>query len=241
MSTVKKQQQPKMSKRKKDIAEKVGDKNLLRTIDDALGLLQKCAEGSKFDQTVEVAIMLGIDAKKSDQAVRGAVTLPKGLGKSVKVWVFAQGDNAKAATEAGADMVGFDDLAKVIKGGDIGADVIVATPDAMRVVGQLGQILGPRGLMPNPKVGTVTTDVAKAVSNAKAGQVRYRIDKAGIIHAGIGKISFDVDALKQNLSSLMEDLKKNKPSASKGVYFKKVVVSTTMGPGLLLDRTTLID
>ncbi len=182
---------------------------------------------------------LGVDPRKSDQVVRGSTVLPNGTGKTVRVAVFAQGENAEKASEAGADIVGFEDLAAEIKKGVMNFDVVIATPDAMRVVGQLGQILGPRGLMPNPKVGTVTADVATAVKNAKAGQVRYRTDKAGIIHCPIGKASFDIDSLKQNLSALIADLNKAKPSSTKGIYFKRVTVSSTMGPGITVDQSTL--
>jgi len=205
----------KLSKRKKLFKEKV-DPVKFYPIEEALGLLKELAN-TKFNQTVEVAINLGVDARKSDQAVRSATVLPNGTGKTTRVAVFAQGDNAAKATAAGADVVGFDDLAEQIKGGDLGFDVVIATPDAMRVVGRLGTILGPRGLMPNPKVGTVTMDVETAVKNAKAGQVRFRTDKGGIIHAGIGKIDFDVDKLKENLNALMADLLKAKPSSAKSL------------------------
>ena len=201
-------------------------------------MLKKCAT-AKFDESVEVAVNLGIDSKKSDQVVRGSTVLPRGTGKTVRVAVFAQGKNADAAKEAGADIVGFDELAATIKGGQIDFDRVIATPDAMRVVGQLGQILGPRGLMPNPKTGTVTTDVAAAVKAVKGGQVQYRADKAGIVHCAIGKVSFDAAALKENFDALMSDLRKAKPATSKGVYFKKVTVSTTMGPGVVVDRAEL--
>jgi len=227
----------KLSKRKKLFKEKV-DPVKFYPIEEALGLLKELAN-TKFNQTVEVAINLGVDARKSDQAVRSATVLPNGTGKTTRVAVFAQGDNAAKATAAGADVVGFDDLAEQIKGGDLGFDVVIATPDAMRVVGRLGTILGPRGLMPNPKVGTVTMDVETAVKNAKAGQVRFRTDKGGIIHAGIGKIDFDVDKLKENLNALMADLLKAKPSSAKGVYFKKVSISSTMGPGISIDQSSL--
>lgn len=190
----------------------------------------------KFVEAVDVAVILGVDPRKSDQAVRGATVLPNGTGKSVRVAVFAQGANADAAKDAGADIVGMDDLAAQVKAGELNFDVVIATPDAMRVVGQLGQILGPRGLMPNPKVGTVTADVVTAVKNAKAGQVRYRTDKKGIIHCTLGKVSFEPAALKENLEALLADLKKAKPSTSKGVYLRKITVSSTMGPGLTLDQ-----
>ena len=209
-------------------------------LDQAIALVKECAK-AKFDETVDVSINLGIDVKKSEQSVRGATVLPHGTGKTVRVAVFAQGDLAKAATAAGADIVGFDDLAETVKKGEMNFDVVIAAPDAMRLVGQLGQVLGPRGLMPNPKVGTVTNDVAGAVKNAKAGQVRYRTDKAGIVHCSIGKSSFAVDALKQNLNVLLADVRKNKPSTAKGIYIKKVAISSTMGPGLIIDQTTLED
>jgi len=193
----------------------------------------------KFMESVDVSINLGVDPRKSDQAVRGSTILPNGTGKTVRVAVFAQGANADAATEAGADVVGFDDLVESIKGGNMDFDVVIATPDAMRVVGKLGQILGPRGLMPNPKVGTVTADVASAVKNAKAGQVRYRTDKGGIIHCSIGKTDFEPAALKENLEALIADLNKAKPAAAKGVFMKKVTVSSTMGPGIPVDQASL--
>jgi len=205
---------------------------------EALDLVKKGAT-AKFDESVDVAVNLGIDAKKSDQAVRGSVVLPSGTGKKVRVAVFAQGDKAAAAKAAGAELVGMEDLAEVIKSGKIEFDVAIASPDAMRVVGQLGQILGPRGLMPNPKVGTVTPDVAGAVKNAKAGQVQYRADKAGIVQCTIGRASFSADQLKDNLSALVDALNKAKPAASKGVYLKKVSVSSTMGPGVRIDVTSL--
>lgn len=207
-------------------------------IDDALSLL-KSSSKVKFKESVEVAIRLGVDPRKSDQNVRGSTVLPNGTGKTVRVAVFAQSDNADKAREAGADVVGMDDLHDQIKEGDLNFDVVIATPDAMRVVGKLGQLLGPRGLMPNPKVGTVTTDVETAVKNAKAGQVRYRTDKAGIIHTTIGKVDFELDALKGNLHALLSDLVKLKPASSKGTFLQKVAVSTTMGPGLQVDRATL--
>ena len=208
------------------------------SIEDALGLLKEFSK-VKFSESVDVSVNLGVDPKKSDQVVRGASVLPNGTGKTVRVAVFAQGENADKAKEAGADIVGFDDLATQIKGGDLNFDVVIATPDAMRVVGQLGQILGPRGLMPNPKVGTVTPDVVTAVNNAKAGQVRYRTDKAGIIHCSIGTADFEVSALQQNLESLLVALQKAKPSSAKGIYMKKVSVSTTMGPGIIVDQASL--
>ena len=207
-------------------------------LDDALMLLKGTAS-AKFDESVDVAINLGIDAKKSDQNVRGSAVLPRGTGKTVRVAVFAEGAAAEAAKKAGADIVGFQDLADQIKAGNINFDVVIAAPDAMRVVGQLGQILGPRGLMPNPKVGTVTPNVAKAVENAKAGQVQFRTDKAGILHCPIGKASFGADALKENLTALLAAVNKAKPSTAKGVYLKKLTLSTTMGPGVRVDTTTL--
>ncbi|MCF6338573.1 MAG: 50S ribosomal protein L1 [Gammaproteobacteria bacterium] len=227
----------KLSKRAKAISEKLEvGKNY--AIDDALALL-KDLPSAKFAESVDVSINLGVDARKSDQAVRSATVLPNGTGKTVRVAVFTQGANADAAKEAGADIVGMDDLAAEVKKGNMDFDVVIASPDAMRVVGQLGQILGPRGLMPNPKVGTVTPDVVTAVKNAKAGQVRYRIDKAGIIHCPIGKLSFEVPALRENLEALLADLLKAKPSSAKGVYMKKVTVSSTMGPGIVVDKSSL--
>jgi len=210
----------------------------LYSIEEAVGLLSELPP-AKFKESIDVAINLGVDPKKSDQVVRGATTLPAGTGKTVRVAVFAQGANAEAAKAAGADIVGFDDLAESIQGGNLDFDVVIATPDAMRVVGKLGTVLGPRGLMPNPKVGTVTPDVATAVKNAKAGQVRYRVDKAGIIHAGIGQIGFTADAIKQNIEALVADLKKAKPATSKGVYLQKITLSSTMGPGLSIDLATI--
>ncbi len=207
-------------------------------IADALKLLKDSAT-TKFDESVEVAVNLGVDPRKSDQAVRGSTVLPRGTGKTVKVAVFAQGDQADEAKNAGADYVGFEDLLEQIKAGLMDFSVVIATPDAMPVVSKLGKILGPRGLMPNPKVGTVTKDVKQAVDNAKAGQVRYRTDKNGIIHCAIGKTSFVVDSLKENLEALLSDLIKAKPSATKGVYMKKVSLSTTMGPGIAIDQSTL--
>ncbi len=227
----------KLSKRRRAINEKL-EPGKLYAVEDALSLL-KDLSAIKFTETVDVAINLGIDPRKSDQVVRGATTLPNGSGKSVRVCVFAQGDAAEAATAAGAEMVGMDELAAEIKGGNLNFDVVIAAPDAMRVVGMLGKILGPRGLMPNPKTGTVTPDVATAVKNAKAGQVRFRADKNGIIHGGIGTLSFDVSALKGNLEALMADLVKAKPASAKGVYMKKITLSSTMGPGLAIDRATL--
>ncbi len=223
-----------MSKRKKAYREKV-DSQKQYEIDEALGLVKELAS-AKFPESVDVSVNLGVDPRKSDQVVRGSTVLPNGTGKTVRVAVFAQGENAEKATAAGADIVGFEDLAESVKGGDLNFDVVIATPDAMRVVGQLGQILGPRGLMPNPKVGTVTADVEVAVKNAKAGQVRYRTDKAGIIHCPIGRADFEVNALKENLDALLVDLKKAKPAAAKGQYVRKLTVSSTMGPGVAVDR-----
>src|ERR1700733_2009952 len=207
-------------------------------VDEALKLVKELAN-AKFVEGVDAAVNLGIDASKSDQQVRGSTVMPNGIGKSVRVAVFTSGKNQDAARAAGADIVGLEDLAAKVKAGEIDFDVVVASPDAMRVVGQLGQILGPRGLMPNPKVGTVTPDVATAVKNAKAGQVRYRVDKAGIVHCTIGKASFEVDALKANLIALIADLQKAKPPTSKGVYLKKVTLSSTMGPGVTIDHGSL--
>jgi large subunit ribosomal protein L1 len=207
-------------------------------IDEALSILQGTSK-VKFTESVDVAIRLGVDSRKSDQGVRGSTVLPNGTGKQVRVAVFAQSENAEKATAAGADVVGMDDLHDQIKGGDLAFDVVIATPDAMRVVGKLGQVLGPRGLMPNPKVGTVTMDVETAVKNAKAGQVRYRTDKAGIIHSTIGKVSFESDALKGNLDALLKDLVKLKPASAKGIYLQKIALSTTMGPGVQVDRASL--
>jgi large subunit ribosomal protein L1 len=210
----------------------------LYPIDDALKIVKECAT-AKFDESIDVAVQLGIDAKKSDQVVRGAVVLPNGTGKTKRVAVFAQGAKADEAKAAGADIVGMDDLAAEVKAGNLNFDVVIASPDAMRVVGQLGQILGPRGLMPNPKVGTVTPDVATAVKNAKAGQVQFRVDKGGIIHATVGRRSFDEDKLKGNLQALLDALNKSKPASSKGVYLRKVAVSSTMGVGVRVDLATL--
>lgn len=207
-------------------------------IDEALSLVKSCAS-AKFDESIDVAVQLGIDAKKSDQVVRGSVVLPAGTGKSVRVAVFAQGDKAEAAKAAGADVVGMEDLAEQVKAGNLNFDVVIASPDTMRIVGTLGQILGPRGLMPNPKVGTVTPDVAQAVKNAKAGQVQFRVDKAGIIHATIGRRSFEDTALKSNLSALLDALVKAKPATSKGVYLRKIAVSSTMGVGVRVEQTSL--
>ncbi len=208
------------------------------SVDEAFALLKELST-VKFTEAVDVAVNLGVDPRKSDQVVRGATVLPRGTGKTVRVAVFTQGPNAEAAKAAGADVVGMEDLAERVKAGELNFDVVIASPDAMRVVGQLGQILGPRGLMPNPKVGTVTPDVAGAVRNAKAGQVRYRTDKAGIIHCTIGKVNFDVEALKENLHALLTDLQKAKPAAAKGVYMKRITVSSTMGPGISIDQSSL--
>lgn len=227
----------KLSKRAKAIAEKL-EPGKLYPVEEALGLLKELP-AAKFVESIDVSVNLGVDPRKSDQVVRSATVLPNGTGKTVRVAVFTQGANADAAKEAGADIVGMDDLADEVKKGNMDFDVVIASPDAMRVVGQLGQILGPRGLMPNPKVGTVTPDVAAAVKNAKAGQVRYRTDKAGIIHCSIGKVDFDVKALQENLQALLADLQKAKPSSAKGVYMKKVTVSTTMGPGVNVDQASL--
>ena len=227
----------KLSKKQKVMAEKIeSDKNY--AIEEAVSLITEFAS-TKFSESFDVSINLGIDPRKSDQVVRGSTTLPSGTGKTVKVAVFAQGENAEKAEAAGADVVGFDDLAETIQAGNLDFDVVIATPDAMRVVGKLGTILGPRGLMPNPKVGTVTPDVETAVKNAKAGQVRFRTDKNGIVHGGIGKIGFDGAAVKSNLEALLVDLKKAKPASAKGIYIKKVVLSSTMGPGLQIDQSSL--
>lgn len=229
----------KLTKRAKMLAEKVVPGKAY-SIEEAVALLTEVSK-VKFKESIDVAINLGIDPRKSDQAVRGATTLPNGTGKDVRVAVFTGGANADAAKEAGADMVGMEDLADHIKAGNLDFDVVIASPDAMRVVGQLGQVLGPRGLMPNPKTGTVTPDVATAVKNAKSGQVRYRADKNGIIHGAIGRVGFDSAAIKQNLEALLADLRKAKPASAKGVYLKKISVSTTMGPGLTVDQTSLDD
>ncbi|MGE6607997.1 50S ribosomal protein L1 [Halomonas sp. NPDC076908] len=226
----------KLSKRAKVIREKV-DTTKAYSIEEAVALLAELST-VKFKESVDIAINLGVDPRKSDQVVRGATVMPNGTGKDVRVAVFTQGANADAAKEAGADIVGMDDLAEQVKKGVMDFDVVIASPDAMRVVGQLGQILGPRGLMPNPKVGTVTPDVATAVKNAKAGQVRFRTDKNGIIHTTLGKVDFDAAAINGNLEALVADLKRLKPSASKGIYFKKMTMSTTMGPGLTIDHSS---
>ncbi len=223
----------KLTKRQKAIAAAV-EANKVYTLEEAVQVLNSLP-AAKFKESLDVAVNLGVDPRKSDQVVRGATTLPAGTGKTVRVAVFAQGAQAEAAKEAGADVVGFDDLAESIQGGNLDFDVVIAAPDAMRVVGKLGTILGPRGLMPNPKVGTVTPDVAGAVKNAKSGQARYRVDKAGIIHAAIGQVGFDAAAIRQNVETLVADLKKLKPATSKGVYIKKITLSSTMGPGLTVD------
>jgi len=227
----------KLSKRQKAINEKV-DAEKQYAAEEAFALLNELST-VKFKESIDVSVNLGVDPRKSDQVVRGSAILPAGSGKEVRVAVFTQGPNADAAKEAGADIVGMDDLAEEVKKGNMDFDVVIASPDAMRVVGQLGQILGPRGLMPNPKVGTVTPDVATAVQNAKSGQARFRTDKAGIVHASIGKAGFEPSALIQNLEALMNEIKKLKPSSAKGVYFKKVTVSSTMGPGLNIDQASL--
>lgn len=226
-----------LSKRKKAFKEKVNPQKAY-SLEEAVSLLKELAT-AKFNETVEVAVNLGVDAKKSDQAVRGATTLPHGTGSEVRVAVFTQGEAAEQAKAAGADFVGMEELAEEIKGGMMDFDVVIASPDAMRVVGQLGQVLGPRGLMPNPKTGTVTPDVVTAVNNAKAGQVRYRTDKNGIVHGGIGKIDFDVAAIRGNLEAVLADLKKAKPAAAKGIYLKKISLSTTMGPGITIDQASV--
>ena len=227
----------KLSKKQKAIAEKL-DTAKTYSVEEAVSLIAEFAS-PKFKESIDVSVNLGVDPRKSDQVVRGSTTLPAGTGKDVRVAVFAQGDNAEKAKAAGADIVGFDDLAESIQGGNLDVDVVIATPDAMRVVGKLGTVLGPRGLMPNPKVGTVTPDVESAVQNAKAGQVRFRTDKNGIIHGGIGKVGFEGEAIKSNLEALLADLKKAKPSSAKGVYIKKVVLSSTMGPGVQIDQSSL--
>ncbi|MEM5331848.1 50S ribosomal protein L1 [Paraburkholderia sp. JHI2823] len=226
-----------VSKRQKALAAKI-DRQKQYPIGDALSLVKECAT-AKFDESIDVAVQLGIDAKKSDQVVRGSVVLPAGTGKSVRVAVFAQGEKAEQAKAAGAEIVGMEDLAEQIKGGNLNFDIVIASPDTMRVVGTLGQILGPRGLMPNPKVGTVTPDVATAVKNAKAGQVQFRVDKAGIIHATIGRASFEPAALRSNLDALLDALTKAKPATSKGVYLRKIAVSSTMGVGVRVDQSSL--
>jgi len=226
-----------LSKRRKSMADKVDRAKAYAAL-EAMQLVKDTAT-AKFDESVDVAVNLGIDAKKSDQTVRGSVLLPAGTGKKVRVAVFAQGDKAQAAKAAGAELVGMEDLAETIKGGSMEFDVVIAAPDAMRIVGQLGQILGPRGLMPNPKVGTVTPDVATAVKNAKAGQVQYRTDKAGIVHCSIGRASFSKDQLRENLAALIDALNKSKPASAKGVFLRKLSVASTMGPGVRVDLASL--
>ena len=226
-----------ITKKRKLINEKI-DKEKLYSADEALALVKEFAS-AKFEESIDVSINLGVDPKQSDQVVRGSTVLPNGTGKTVRVAVFAQGENAEKAKSVGADIVGFEDLAEEIKSGKMDFEVVIATPDAMRIVGQLGQILGPRGLMPNPKVGTVTPDVETAVKNAKAGQVRYRTDKAGIIHCSIGSSKFEVNKLHENLNALLSDLKKVKPASAKGIYLKKMTMSSTMGPGIKVDQGSL--
>ena len=226
-----------MPKRRKAAREKI-DAEKTYLLDEALGLVKEFAT-AKFPESIDVSVNLGVDPRKSDQVVRGSTVLPNGTGKTVRVAVFTQGENVDKAKKAGADIVGLEDLAEEIKGGNLNFDVVIATPDAMRVVGQLGQILGPRGLMPNPKVGTVTADVETAVNNAKSGQVRYRTDKAGIIHCPIGRADFEVPALRENLEALLVDLRKTKPASAKGAYVKKLTVSSTMGPGVSVDRASI--
>ena len=228
----------KLTKRIKAIREKV-DNLKVYPVDEALKLIKDCAS-AKFNESVDVSVNLGIDPRKSDQVVRGATVLPHGSGKTVRVAVFAQGAKAEEAKAAGADVVGMDDLAQKMKDGDLNFNVVIASPDAMAVVGKLGQLLGPRGLMPNPKVGTVSPDVAGAVRNAKGGQVRYRADKAGIVHCSIGKANFEISALRGNLQALLSDLEKSKPTGSKSIYMKKVTVSSTMGPGVQVDKATVV-
>lgn len=225
------------TKKQKIASEKLGNREP-RPVEDALALVKELAT-ARFKESIDVSVNLGVDPKKSDQVVRGSTVMPNGTGKSVRVAVFAQGENADKATAAGADIVGFDDLADRIKGGELDFDVLIATPDAMRLVGQLGKVLGPRGLMPNPKTGTVTPDVAGAVQNAKSGQVSYRTDKAGIIHCSIGQADFEVSALKENLRALLADLNKAKPSSTKGVYIRKLSLSSTMGPSVVVDQASL--
>lgn len=227
-----------LTKKQAQIRKKVDSTKVYR-IEEAISLLKEFAS-KKFNECVDVAINMGLDPRKPNEALRLSTKLPKGTGKIVRVAVFAQGDNAQKAIDAGADLVGFEDLAEKIKGGNLEFDVVIATPDAMRIVGQLGQILGPRGLMPNPKVGTVTMNVAAAVSDAKSGQVRYRTDKYGIVHCAIGKIDFTAEDIVENLNALIADVRKAKPTTAKGVYFKKITLSTTMGPGLAIDHSSII-
>ncbi len=226
-----------LSKRRRAIEERI-ERGRAYAIDEAVSLLTELSK-AKFNEAIDVAVNLGVDPRKSDQVVRGATTLPHGSGRNVRVAVFTQGENADKAAAAGADIVGMDDLADKVKAGELNFDVVIASPDAMRVVGQLGQILGPRGLMPNPKTGTVTPDVETAVRNAKAGQVRYRTDRNGIIHGSVGRVGFEARAVKENIEALLADLKKAKPASSKGVYLQKVTLSTTMGPGLAIDQASL--
>ena len=226
-----------LSKRQKIASEKIGT-NTQYAIDEALSLVKEFAT-TKFSESIDVSVNLGIDSRKSEQVIRGSTVLPNGTGKNIRVAVFAQGENAIKAKDAGADIVGFEDLAETIKAGELNFDVVIATPDSMRLVGQLGQVLGPRGLMPNPKVGTVTADVQTAVQNAKAGQVRYRTDKGGIIHCSIGKANFEIGALKENLITLLSDLKRARPSSVKGLFLKKMTISSTMGPGVKIDQASI--
>ncbi len=228
---------PRLTKYRKDARARV-ERGRAYPADEAFGLVKELAK-AKFTESVDVAVNLGVDPRRSDQVVRGSTVLPNGTGKNVRVAVFAQGDQAAAAEEAGADIVGMEDLAETVQGGELNFDVAIASPDAMRVVGRLGRILGPRGLMPNPKVGTVTPDVAAAVRSAKAGQVRYRTDKAGVVHCQIGNVEFGVEALRENLEALLSDLNKAKPAASKGQYMKRVSVSSTMGPGFVIDQASV--
>ncbi len=228
---------PALSKRVKSFREKV-EQGRLYPIDDAVSLLGELSS-VKFEESIDVSINLGVDPRKSDQVVRGATVLPNGTGKDVRVAVFTQGDSAEQATAAGADVVGMEDLAESVKQGNLNFDVVIATPDAMRVVGQLGQILGPRGLMPNPRLGTVTSDVSEAVKNAKAGQIRFRTDRNGIIHGSVGKVGFEPTQIRENLEALIADLKRAKPASAKGIYLKKIVLSTTMGAGIPIDKSSL--
>ncbi len=227
----------KLTKRRRAILEKI-DPEKLYPVEEAVKVLTECA-GAKFKESFDVAVNLGVDPRKSDQAVRGATTLPHGTGKTVRVAVFAQGEAADKAGAAGADLVGFEDLADSIKGGELNFDVVIATPDSMRIVGQLGKILGPRGLMPNPKTGTVTPDVETAVKNAKSGQIQYRADRGGIVHGSVGQVGFDAVQIKENIAALIGDLRKAKPASAKGVYLKKITLSTTMGPGVNVDQASL--
>ncbi len=225
------------SKRQRAIAEKF-DKDKSYLINEAVELINSLPK-AKFTESIDVSVNLGVDPKKSDQVVRGATNLPHGVGKDIRVAVITQGENADKAKEAGADLVGFEDLSEAIQGGEMDFDVLIATPDAMRLVGQLGRVLGPRGLMPNPKTGTVTPDVVTAINNAKAGQMQYRTDKAGIVHGSVGRVGFEADQIRENIEALVADLLKAKPASAKGVYFKKIIISSTMGPGLSVDKTSL--